>query len=262
MNPKCYLLEDIGEEIVVADHTVEKPVKLHFHDYYELEIVLSGTGTQVLNGCTCDMTPGTVYLLTPIDFHAVTPKKAMKVLNISFGENAVPTELLLPLSKRRDNLVFFDRERARFMEELARSLKADNEDGYSARRRRCLLELLLVEVLRSRDEAATPEIPDPVSRALSYIFCHFREPMVLQDVSQGYTVTYFSALFRRTCGVGFAAFLEKLRVNFARQLLATTDDNVAVVGRKSGFTSQAAFFRAFHKITGLSPAQYRKQFEY
>jgi len=250
--------ELLNQEIVVAEHTTTGLVPLHFHEFYELEIVLSGTGTQVLNGCVYDLSPGCVYMLTPIDFHKVSGATSMCILNIEFLEKAVPPELLLQLTKRRNNLFFRDGARAEFMERLARSLDADNADGYSRRRRRCLLELLIIEMLRCEGQADAPEMPDPVSKALSHMFCHFREPISLRDVAQGYTLNYFSALFNKACGMGFSLFLEKLRVNFARQLLATTPYNVAEIGEKSGFSSQAAFFRSFRKICGISPAQYRK----
>jgi len=54
---------------------------LHLHEYYELEIVLAGEGEQNLNGSLYSLSPGTVSLITPIDFHAVYAKTPLYCLH-------------------------------------------------------------------------------------------------------------------------------------------------------------------------------------
>ena len=45
--------------------------ELHWHDYFEMEFVYDGCGTQIVNAKTIPMSRGSVYLLTPLDFHTV-----------------------------------------------------------------------------------------------------------------------------------------------------------------------------------------------
>ena len=45
--------------------------ELHWHDYFEMEFVYDGRGTQIVNAETIQMSRGSVYLLTPTDFHTV-----------------------------------------------------------------------------------------------------------------------------------------------------------------------------------------------
>jgi len=39
--------------------------ELHWHDYFEIEIVLDGTGTHQYNGTNYPLSEGCAYLLTP-----------------------------------------------------------------------------------------------------------------------------------------------------------------------------------------------------
>ena len=44
---------------------------LHWHDYFELEIILEGHGKHHFNDSVYDLHPGNAYIVTPIDFHSV-----------------------------------------------------------------------------------------------------------------------------------------------------------------------------------------------
>jgi YesN/AraC family two-component response regulator len=44
----------------------------------------------------------------------------------------------------------------------------------------------------------------------------------------------------------------------ARELLLETDYAVAVIAEKTGFNNSPYFYKAFKKINGVSPAEYRK----
>ena len=61
---------------------------MHWHEFYELEVVLSGQGRCILNGNTFEMKRGSISFLTPIDFHSVTTIEAdpMEIINIMFSE--------------------------------------------------------------------------------------------------------------------------------------------------------------------------------
>ena len=70
-------------------HMSEKTLKfsaLHWHEYYEMEFVLSGHAVEIVNGVSYAIGPGTVTLLSPVDFHAyheIDPNNPL-VFRISF----------------------------------------------------------------------------------------------------------------------------------------------------------------------------------
>jgi AraC-like DNA-binding protein len=56
----------------------------HWHDYFEIEIVLSGTGTHYYNASPYTIEKGDGYLLTPVDFHGIEATNPIELLHISF----------------------------------------------------------------------------------------------------------------------------------------------------------------------------------
>ena len=70
---------------------------------------------------------------------------------------------------------------------------------------------------------------------------------------------YAMTLFKRVLGVSIGGYLTTCRINEAQRLLLTTDDPPALVGQKVGYTSVSQFYERFRRVTGTSPASYRRQ---
>lgn len=59
-------------------------------------------------------------------------------------------------------------------------------------------------------------------------------------------------------GYGFSEYLEHLRMEKALELLTNTGESVANIAAKCGFNSANTFYKAFKKVFGVAPGQYRK----
>lgn len=59
-------------------------------------------------------------------------------------------------------------------------------------------------------------------------------------------------------GAAFGEIAHEVRIERARQLLATSDMSIHDIGLKLGFASQANFARSFKARTGNSPSQFRQ----
>jgi AraC family transcriptional regulator, melibiose operon regulatory protein len=70
---------------------------------------------------------------------------------------------------------------------------------------------------------------------------------------------YATQLFRRVTGLTLHAYLERQRIAHARQLLATSEAKIIDVAFASGFETSSAFYAAFARQTGESPARYRRR---
>ncbi|GLC81154.1 bifunctional transcriptional activator/DNA repair enzyme AdaA [Lacrimispora brassicae] len=55
-------------------------------------------------------------------------------------------------------------------------------------------------------------------------------------------------------------YLNGLRVDRAKELLANTPDNILPIALQSGFESLSAFYTQFRRVTGVSPNEYREGF--
>jgi two-component system response regulator YesN len=100
---------------------------------------------------------------------------------------------------------------------------------------------------------------DPVAKSLRYLERHYHEPLTLTEVADVVFLNpaYFSTLFKQRTGTSFIERLTALRVDAAKQRLATTNDKIAAVAEQTGFANIRHFNRVFKNETGVSPKEYR-----
>lgn len=114
-----------------------------------------------------------------------------------------------------------------------------------------------IEQLLSRKEN---EAIRPIRTAKQYIQQHFHEPITLEDVcaATGFSVSYFSTLFKKETGEGFSKYLTRIRIEQAKTLLQDTGLSVAEICERVGYNDLKHFTVTFKKATNLNPGQYRK----
>ncbi len=71
----------------------------------------------------------------------------------------------------------------------------------------------------------------------------------------------FSRFFKRNSGAGFVEYLNRVRTNKACYLLRETKYHVHDIAMECGFSSISNFNKQFRKAEGISPRDYRAQFE-
>ncbi len=65
-------------------------------------------------------------------------------------------------------------------------------------------------------------------------------------------------LFHAQLGYGPKQFLQRYRVDRAKELIAAGQYSMAEVARRTGFGDPYTFSRVFHRITGMSPSAYAR----
>jgi AraC-like DNA-binding protein len=76
----------------------------------------------------------------------------------------------------------------------------------------------------------------------------------------GINRTYLSQTINEHLGLCYYDFINRLRVEEAKALLAKSDDSpasIADIGFSVGFGSKSNYYKAFKRFTGLTPVQYR-----
>ena len=69
----------------------------------------------------------------------------------------------------------------------------------------------------------------------------------------------FSRKFKESLEMGFFDYLTRLRMRNARELLTTTGLLVGDVGEHVGYQSELSFVKAFKKMHGVTPREFRKR---
>jgi two-component system response regulator YesN len=121
-----------------------------------------------------------------------------------------------------------------------------------------LLERLDEYVARVR--SAHAERKD-MQKAVDYLQEHYHEDVNMAVVSNHISLnyTYFSEAFKEYTGESFSAYLRKLRLAKAKELLAGTDLKVYEICSRAGFDSVKHFTRVFKEAEGITPMEYRSK---
>lgn len=95
---------------------------------------------------------------------------------------------------------------------------------------------------------------------IKYIDMNYINPdLCVSGISSifGLSESYFSQFFKEQTGENFSAYLENKRIKHACELLDTTDKSVNDISVRVGYNSSDTFRKAFRRVTGFSPSQYR-----
>ncbi len=92
---------------------------------------------------------------------------------------------------------------------------------------------------------------------------YLRPDLTLPELAKavGCSVNHLSQVINSGFGMSFFDYVNRFRVNHAKELLAKLDghaESVLNVAFSVGFNSNSAFYTAFKKCVGQAPAQYRR----
>jgi two-component system response regulator YesN len=97
--------------------------------------------------------------------------------------------------------------------------------------------------------------------AVEFMQCNYDQPLTLPDIAKAVhlSVSRLAHLFREQMGVTIVDYLTNIRINHAKRMLLTTDNNCTRICYEVGYNNQSYFTRVFKQITGLTPLQFRNQ---
>lgn len=100
-----------------------------------------------------------------------------------------------------------------------------------------------------------------LSNAIDYIHYHYSSDIYLCDVAVFCccSESYLSHLFRRMLNEPFSAYVNRVRIDAAKALLAETEQSVTEVAQACGFSDPNYFSNVFRRAVASSPSAYRKQ---
>ena len=99
-----------------------------------------------------------------------------------------------------------------------------------------------------------------VEKAKKFIEENYRRQITVKDVANSGCISesYLKSVFRKSCGYSYSEYITKVRIDKAKELLASTDTSVTEIAYDVGYQSPNAFSVIFKKSTGLTPSQFKK----
>lgn len=103
---------------------------------------------------------------------------------------------------------------------------------------------------------------DPVERAVAHLAFRLNLALPLREVARKVAFTSsgnLSRLIRKRYGVGYRAYLQRLRIDKAAELLRTTGLSVGMIARRVGYADVSRFCEHFKRTYGMKPMLWRRR---
>jgi transcriptional regulator GlxA family with amidase domain len=134
-----------------------------------------------------------------------------------------------------------------------------------------LARQLVVPPQRDGDQAQYIAKPLPVldesdlfAETMAWVQEHLEEPITVEDLAARSAMSprTFARRFTETTGSSPYQWLLRRRVDFAQQLLETSDLSIEGIAAQSGFSTADNLRKHFNRIVHTSPKAYREAFHY
>jgi len=269
-----------SEFVRCVEHGSPTPLeRWHCHDEYELQLIVGARGRAFVGDYVGHFEPGHLVLTGPRLPHnwisTDLPPNGLTVrsLVIQFREEPLregmraikELEETAPLLERaRHGIEFFglsDSVRDRFYRiRQSHGLERFAEFvGLLCQLRRCEDYRLL-----SSDQVLGPgtaEARSTISKIVDYVNENFTEPLSIAEIAAGLKMSEsgFSRYFSKATDCTFTAFVNRVRVHKACELLMHSDQQISGICYAVGFNNVANFNRRFRDVKGMTPKEFRRQ---
>lgn len=250
----------------------------HLHKQAELILVLRGALTVTIDQQSYPLEFGQGVLVFPNQSHSLNtdPRRGSRILLCIFDMDFCPhyRKFFQYYVPGRNSFALNDlSDHSRLAQDKLLNLTKSFQRGETVPQHisnlaEGYLTLLLADLFREDDvnplqlqKKKDLEDMDLEQRLLVYLDSHYTEPLSLEILSKEFGVSRFqlSRLFSDKLHTSFPSYVTARRLEYAKELLTTTDDPVTGIALDAGFGSSRTFFREFKEAYGVTPSDYRKQ---
>ncbi len=259
----------------------------HTHNYIQLYYISKGSVSYTLQNRRFTAQAGDVVIIPPFCNHAVdsanSDESEHTLCNFSYSfPNEFPDgqdketifnltyiRPILVYAREADTLLSLSKAAQEQLEILLdRLLKLSNNSiGFFYTCIRSILVRALHVIIQECNHNSSKINIAPfcdyrlsITTVLEYIDLHYTENTTLEDISRIslMSVRSFSNIFKQIIGKTFSEYVNHLRICHACILLNTGRHSLIQISIECGFNDITYFGRVFKKLTGISPAAYRK----
>lgn len=277
-------LEPSGGVGCYVHGTPSRLERWHYHDEYELQLVVQTSGRTYVGNHVGAFKPGSIVLISPrvphnlvsLDAPAAGVDERSVVIHFARDLMHKAAELFADLHGAV-SLLERDRCGVEFLNADAdlhdRFRRVQNTSGIA---RFCALAELLQRLsqwpeFRSFSSTAMPDAQgqrkaavDPrVEKVQALVYRNYADRLSLAKAGHcagvGVGVHTFSRLFRRVTGSTYTDFLISVRVARACELLSKSDTPVSSICYLVGFNNISNFNRHFRRLKNMTPSEYRSR---
>lgn len=123
-----------------------------------------------------------------------------------------------------------------------------------------LLSRLPVHTMTIEEQASTEQRNTRLLRLIQFVDENYMHKIRLSDFAaqENRSVSYMSHFVKDTMNQTFQEYVNTVRFNRARQMIAREQDSLVSIAIASGFSDYRYFSQTFLRIYGMTPAEYRR----
>ena len=224
----------------------------HSHDSWEILLHLDGSGKTIINDVEYDFYPGMIMCIPPHFSH-------MKISDNSFKDIFIQMDNF-PAADRKHMLIFFDDEEKSIETLMYMALRIfhKKEKNYVSVVNsiiESIVHLLLSKISEKPKNESIELFKNEVIKNFTNPEFEIQTAIFLTN----YCPDYFRRCFKNDTGKTPVSYLNSLRIEFAKNLLAKkhiTKMNISEIALSSGFYDAHYFSRIFKKNVGITPIEY------
>jgi AraC-like DNA-binding protein len=112
-----------------------------------------------------------------------------------------------------------------------------------------------------RAENLASEIAERIGRSIAYMAEHLDQPLQVATLAAqaNFSLSHYFALFKQQTGTAPIIFFIRLRMNYARELLDSTNSSVKEIAGALGYDDPFYFSRVFKSVHQVAPSEYRRR---
>ena len=218
--------------------------------YYELELIVEGSGAIITNKNVLKTTAGRLFIRTPgMRLEGITPYFSYYVVFSDLSGELQHLVMPLYMENMEFLAAYFKTIRNNFLYPDAASeleIKA------------CILQIITA-IIRKQHGRKNPV----VEKTIQYIYNNIGQPLSVSNLAQksGYSLNHYTTLFKMATNELPSEFIKRCRIRKVCELLEETEDTIEKIAQECGFFNMSYFFRTFKQIQGETPNEYRKKLQ-
>ncbi len=256
-----------GEHFFLEYNDADVFIRPHLHRFIEIELITDGSGYEEVDGKLYEISRGDITIMLPDEVHSFVSKdkEPLKITSVKVSPYYLPENVahfassLLLKNLPEDEYTLI----CQLCGKLYSIQQEKNRHGMAALTKECIRMIFLLCQTHLGDR-----MPDPIEmtesdryrRALLYIHKNFRRNLTVAEVAaEVYLVPdYFSTYFEKNMGMSCSRYINRLRMELAREYILSTDLSLKEIVYRCGFRSFSYFSSVFKKYYGCSPGSFRK----
>ncbi|MDD6275352.1 MAG: AraC family transcriptional regulator [Clostridia bacterium] len=264
-NNKCLLENGVSFHWWGAEDT-----SLHCHNFYEFFIVTDGKAIHELNGKSCEVSKGELFMIRPEDCHRFKMIDDCFCSHMNFCITAECLEKICDslkvdvdkLKSSRKLSMLLTNDDLKFFTSKAQLLNFISKDSVNSKYTlMCEMISHAVAALSLSDELAKLNYPEWFAGLLEKLHSPEMISCSAEDVYKmaGFSPPVMVEYFKRYTGKTVAAYLRDMKCAYACDLLDGTQLTTLEISARLGYYSLSHFNRIFKEYSGFSPAAYRRR---